>query len=300
MTETADGIDTPPRPLFSPATVRELLERHGLRPSKSLGQNFLVDGNILAAIVRAGLQDTGVIGGTGVLSSSNSATPATVYEIGPGLGVLTQALARALAVVGGRVIAIEKDQKLAPVLAETLAGLDNVELVLADALEYPFADAPAGSVLVANLPYYVSSAIVTRLLQSGRFRALTFLVQREVAERLAAPVGSDGYGFLSALVAFYGRAERVRDVPKNAFFPVPDVTSSVARIWLDGRSPAPATIKVLEAALHHRRKTLKNNLLLAGYEANAIANALEATGLSDSIRGEVVALADLVKLGELL
>ncbi|HWG84493.1 MAG TPA: rRNA adenine N-6-methyltransferase family protein, partial [Deinococcales bacterium] len=131
-------------PLHSPRVVRELLERHGLKPTRSLGQNFLVDGNILSIIVEAG----------GALAGRD------VYEVGPGLGVLT----RALAETGARVTSVEKDERLRPALAETLAGLDNARVVFADALEYPWEDAPAGSRFVGNLPYYVSTAILTRLL----------------------------------------------------------------------------------------------------------------------------------------
>ena len=248
--------ETETQTLYSPRVVRELLERHGLRPTKSLGQNFLIDGNILRFMVEAG----------GAMAGAN------VYEVGPGLGVLTKALAE----TGANVISVEKDERLQPVLEETLAGLSNVRVVFKDALEFPWHHAPEGSLLVANLPYYISSAIIAKILEGGRFSRLTFLVQREVALRLEAQPGEDGYGFLSALVALYGRAERVFDVPKGAFFPAPEVTSSVARIHVTpGLRPAPGVIRVLEAALHHRRKTLRNNLSLAGYAPELIVRALE-------------------------
>jgi 16S rRNA (adenine1518-N6/adenine1519-N6)-dimethyltransferase len=155
--------------------------------------------------------------------------------------------------------------------------------------------------LVANLPYYISTAILQQLLSSGRFCQLTFLVQREVALRLEASPGDDHYGFLSALVALYGRAERLRDVSKGAFFPAPDVVSSIARIRIDpGHRPLSGVIRVLEAALHHRRKTLRNNLLLAGYAPEIVVSALEHACLEPELRGEVVALDDLVRLAEIL
>jgi 16S rRNA (adenine1518-N6/adenine1519-N6)-dimethyltransferase len=268
-------------PLYSPRVVRALLERHGLKPTRSLGQNFLVDGNVLERIVEAGGARSGRV----------------VYEVGPGLGVLTRALAQ----TGASVTAVEKDERLRPVLEETLSGLDNVRLVFGDALDYHWEEIPHGSLLVANLPYYVSTAILTRLLESGRFERLTVLVQREVADRITAPVGSDAYGFLSAVTALYGRAEKVRDVPKGAFWPPPDVTSSVVRITPEpGRSPAEGVMKVLEAALHHRRKTIRNNLLLAGYPPEKVVPALEQAGIAPETRGETVPLEALERLAQAL
>ena len=280
--EHQDGTGpAPDGPLFSPRVVRELLARHGLRPTKSLGQNFLVDGNTLRAIVEAG--------GVGAGSS--------VYEIGPGLGVLT----RALAETGASVTSVEKDERLRPALEETLAGCGNVRLVFRDALEFPWRHVPEGSLLVANLPYYISTALISRVLESGRFSRLTVLVQREVADRLAAKPGGDGYGFLSAIVALYGRAERLRDVPKGAFYPAPDVTSSVVRVQVTpGASVDPGVVRILGAALHHRRKTLRNNLLLAGYAPELADAAIAGAGLSPEVRGEAVPLAGIVRLAALL
>jgi 16S rRNA (adenine1518-N6/adenine1519-N6)-dimethyltransferase len=291
------AADLSNEPLYSPRVVRALLARHGLRPTKSLGQNFLIDGNVLRHIVHVGLEQAGPeqAGLEGVPSMPNA--PINVYEVGPGLGVLT----RALAETGANVISIEKDEHLRAVLETTLEGLANVRLVFKDALEFPWHHAPEGSLLVANLPYYISSAIIAKILEGGRFSCLTFLVQREVALRLEAQPGEDGYGFLSALVALYGRAERVFDVPKGAFFPAPDVTSSVARIHVTpGLRPAPGVIRVLEVALHHRRKTLRNNLSLAGYAPELIVRALEVAGLEPSVRAEDVPLAAIQALATVL
>jgi 16S rRNA (adenine1518-N6/adenine1519-N6)-dimethyltransferase len=297
-------LETVTDALYSPRVVRELLGRHGLRPTKSLGQNFLVDGNTLRYIVEAGLASGAAAGlasnaaaGSSEAGSGDARADAGVYEVGPGLGVLTRALAQ----TGAKVTTIEKDERLKPVLEETLAGLDNVRVVFKDALEFPWQHVPEGSVLVANLPYYISTAILQQLLESGRFRQLTFLVQREVALRLEAKPGDEHYGFLSALVALYGHAERLRDVSKGAFFPPPDVVSSIVRIHVDpGCRPSPGVIRVLEAVLHHRRKTLRNNLLLAGYAPQLVVSALEHAQLEPEIRGEVVALDDLVRLAEML
>jgi 16S rRNA (adenine1518-N6/adenine1519-N6)-dimethyltransferase len=279
--ELAEDLSS--EPLYSPRVVRALLAKHGLRPTKSLGQNFLIDGNVLRNIVQVGLE--------------GAADKPNVYEVGPGLGVLT----RALAETGANVISVEKDEHLRGVLETTLKGIPNVRVIFKDALEFPWQHAPEGSVLVANLPYYISSAIIAKILEGGRFSRLTFLVQREVALRLEAQPGEDGYGFLSALVALYGRAERVFDVPKGAFFPAPDITSSVARIHVTpGLRPAPGVVRVLEVALHHRRKTLRNNLALAGYAPELIVRALEVAGLEPSVRAEDVPLAAIQALASVL
>jgi 16S rRNA (adenine1518-N6/adenine1519-N6)-dimethyltransferase len=281
------AADLSSEPLYSPRVVRALLARHGLRPTKSLGQNFLIDGNVLRHIVHVGLEQ---------VELEQSSVP-NVYEVGPGLGVLT----RALAETGANVISVEKDEHLRGVLETTLEGIPNVRVVFKDALEFPWHHAPEGSLLVANLPYYISSAIIAKILEGGRFLRLTFLVQREVALRLEAQPGEDGYGFLSALVALYGRAERVFDVPKGAFFPAPDVTSSVARIHVTpGLRPAPGVIRVLEVALHHRRKTLRNNLSLAGYTPELIVQALRVADLEPSVRAEDVPLAAIQALAAVL
>ncbi|MBC7646675.1 MAG: 16S rRNA (adenine(1518)-N(6)/adenine(1519)-N(6))-dimethyltransferase RsmA [Pseudopedobacter sp.] len=267
--------DLPLGPLYSPRVVSALLEKHGLRPTKSFGQNFLIDGNILRQIVEAGEVGPGD----------------TVYEVGPGLGVLT----RALAETGAQVTALEKDEHLKNVLAETLEGL-NLKVVWGDALEFDWAGAPQGSILVANLPYYISTAILSRIMGSGRFARATFLVQREVAERLIAAPGTENYGFLSALTGLYGKAKIVRNVPKTAFLPAPDVTSSIVRVDFSGSLPEPGLLKLLEASLAYRRKTLKNNLEKAGYPLENLNVALEHLKLSPSVRGEALSLEQLQTL----
>lgn len=275
---TDDAAERPEReegPLYSPRVVRDLLARHGLRPTKSLGQNFLVDGNILRFIAEAGGATPGV----------------TVLEVGPGLGVLT----RELASLGARVVTLEKDERLRPVLAETLAGTD-VEVVWGDALKFDYASLPEGSRVVANLPYYISTALLSRFMASGRFASATVLVQREVAERLSAKPGEDGYGFMSALAALHGTVRLLRDVPKGAFFPAPDVTSSVVRLDFTGQKPDGALVRFLEAALHHRRKTLRNNLRMAGFDPAALDAALAGVGLREDVRAEDVPLSEMRSL----
>lgn len=274
-------LSTVTLPLYSPARVKELLERYNLRPTKSFGQNFLIDGNALRFIVE----------------SSGAHSGSSVVEVGPGLGVLTAGLAQ----TGAAVIALEKDRKLEAVLTETLGGLENVKLIFTDALEWDYSVLAPNSLLCANLPYYISTALLTKFLESGRFSLLTVLVQREVADRLESKPGDDGYGFLSALIAFYGSASRLRDVSKNAFYPAPDVTSSVVQIIVTpNAAPRLGTIKVLGAVLGHRRKTLRNNLKLAGYSDSLIREALLNAQLEPGVRGEVVALEALVALSDVL
>lgn len=264
-------------PLYSPRTVHELLARYGLRPTKSLGQNFLIDGNTLRLIAEVGGAQAG----------------ANILEVGPGLGVLTYELARR----GANVTTLEKDERLRGVLGETLAG-QNVNIVWGDALDYDYAALPAGTRVIANLPYYISTALLTRFMGSSSIVSATVLVQREVAQRLSAKPSEDGYGFLSAMVALHGSARLVRDVAKGAFFPPPDVTSSIVRLDFDGSRPSPDLVHFLEVALHHRRKTLRNNLRLVGYAPEAIDAALEACGLSPNVRAEDIALSDMQRLSE--
>ena len=279
MTDLPDLPTTQALKLYSPRTVRELLERHGLRPTKSLGQNFLIDGNILRLIAEAGGADRGV----------------NVLEVGPGLGVLTRELAER----GATVTALEKDERLKGVLAETLADLD-VNLVWGDALDYDYASVPVGTRVIANLPYYISTALLTRFMKSGNIVSATVLVQREVAERLGSQPGQDGYGYLSALVSLHGKARLLRDVPKGAFFPAPDVTSSVVRLDFTGEQPPQGLVLLLEQALHHRRKTLRNNLRMAGHDQEQLDAALAGAGLPDAVRAEDVPLMAMRELYRLL
>ncbi len=268
-------------PLYSPARVKELLEKYGLRATKSLGQNFLIDGNALRFMVEA----------------SGTTAYSDVLEVGPGLGVLTHGLAE----TGARVTALEKDTRLEAVLTETLADVPNAKVIFTDALEWDYSQLPNNSILCANLPYYISTALITKFLESQKFSQLTFLVQREVAERLEAAPGQDGYGFLGAVVSLYGSAKRLRDVSKNSFYPIPDVVSSIAQISVrSGAKPAKGMIQVLEAALHHRRKTIRNNLRLAKYSDEQIEAALLHAKLEPAARGEDIPLEQIALLAATL
>ncbi len=246
--------------------LRALLARHRLRLSKGLGQHFLVDKNLLSAIVRA----------AGVRPGDR------VYEVGPGAGALTRALLEA----GAQVTAIEKDRRLLPLLAEVTGG--RAELVVADALDYPWEAVPEGSVFVANLPYNVATPLLLRLLAAGRFRRLVVMVQREVADRLVAGPGGKDYGPLALKVQELAEVEKLRDVPPSVFFPPPRVTSAIVRLTPRGARPDPGYFRFLEAAFRHRRKTLRKNLEAAGYDRAAVEAALRAVGLDPRVRPEAV------------
>ena len=262
--------------LYSPSTVRDLLTRYGLRADKSFGQNFLVDANALGAIVEAA-----------GLSPDN-----TVLEIGPGLGVLT----RELALRAKEVVSVELDARLLPALEETLAGVDNVTLVHGDGLTFDLQALPEGSLLVANLPYNVATPILVRALESGRFERLVFLVQKEVAQRLRAAPGESAYGALSLIVAHFAAAEIVRDVKPSTFFPPPEVTSSVVRLEVTNTQSDPETFALIHHAFRHRRKTLKKNLLMAGFDKARVEGALAALGLDPRVRAEVLDIAQFTAL----
>ena len=257
------------------------MTRYGLRADKGFGQNFLVDASALAAIV-----------GAAELTEAD-----TVLEVGPGLGVLT----RELAAKAGRVVSVELDTRLLPVLAETLAGSENIELVYGDGLTFDLSQLPENSLFVANLPYNVGTPILVRALESGRFKRLVFLVQKEVAQRLTARPSTPAYGALSLVAQHYGSVRSVRDVKPSSFAPPPTVTSSVVRLEVrPDAEPDPALFRLVHQAFAHRRKTLKKNLLMAGYSAVRVAEALEQLSLDPRVRAEALDLETFYKLQEML
>jgi 16S rRNA (adenine1518-N6/adenine1519-N6)-dimethyltransferase len=275
------------RKLTARGRVGTLLREHGLSADKGFGQNFLVDEAALRAIVGAADIEPGT----------------AVFEVGPGLGVLTRALAERGAVV----VSVELDRRLLPPLHETLAdfldrsGPGSVRLVHGDATTFDLETLPPGGSLVANLPYNVATAVVTRALASRRFRRLVFLVQREVAERMVARPSTPAYGALSLLVAHYGRARIVRDVPPGAFLPPPKVTSSIVRIDVDeGATPDPQLFTLIHQGFAHRRKTLLRNLVYAGYDKAVTADALARLGLDARVRAEALDLETFRRLRDAL
>ncbi|MCL6478794.1 MAG: 16S rRNA (adenine(1518)-N(6)/adenine(1519)-N(6))-dimethyltransferase RsmA [Peptococcaceae bacterium] len=278
--------------LTSPAAVKKLLESYNFRCRKRMGQNFLVDANIVNKIISAALLDE----------------KDTVVEIGPGLGVIT----RAAAVKAGSVVALELDRGLLPILEETLKDLNNVSIVAGDAMEADL-DAIVGSAgagcngpykLIANLPYYITTPLITRLLTS-RFNISLYviMVQQEVAERIAALPGGKEYGALSVAVQYYTEARYLFRVPSTVFYPRPEVDSAVVRLL---RRPKPAVkvpdedlfFKVVRGSFGQRRKTLLNSLSTAfdNIPREKLGKLLEAAGIDPGRRGETLSIAEFAQI----
>ncbi len=247
--------------------LRALLARHGLSPRKALGQHFLVDKNLFSYIVRAARVRPGE----------------PVFEVGPGPGGLSLSLVEA----GADLTAIERDKRLAPLLKEVLG--DRARLVFTDALHYPWEEVPAGSLFVANLPYNIGTPLVLRLLESGRFRDLLVMLQREVVDRFTAQPGGKDYGPIALKVQELARVEKLRDVPPSVFYPPPEVTSALVRLTPKGIPPDPGYFRFLDAAFRTRRKTLRRNLEAAGYDRRRVEAALSELGLDPKVRAEALA-----------
>lgn len=273
--------------------IRNVLGRHGFRFSKSLGQNFLT-----ASWVPAQIADS-----CGVDQDS------CALEVGPGMGCLTEQLSKR----ADKVCAIELDRNLFPVLEETLAGRDNIEIVQGDVLkcdlagicQEKFGDAPVYA--CANLPYYITTPAITALLDANLFRAITVMVQKEVAQRICAPAGSPDYSAFSVYIAYYADAEILFDVPRDCFVPQPKVDSAVVRLIPRGKPPVPVCneklfFTLVKAAFGQRRKTLANALQSAlgnTLGKAGIVQLITDCGFDARVRGEKLSLADYAKLTEL-
>lgn len=271
--------------------IRSLLVSHGFRFSKSMGQNFLTAAWVPEDIAEAAQLD----GNTGVL------------EVGPGIGCLTEQLA----VRAGKVVAVELDNALRPVLKQTLAGKDNVEIIFGDVLKQDIKGLVSEKmqglrpVVCANLPYNVTSPLITAFLEAECFDSVTVMIQREVAKRICAKPATADYGAFTVLVNWYAEPEMLFDVPPSCFIPQPKVTSSVIR--LKTRSEPPVKVKdkalffrVVRAAFGMRRKTLTNALSANFNELNKadIENLLTACGFDPKIRGEVLPIGDFAAISD--
>lgn len=275
-------------------TIKSIMTAHGLTFRREFGQNFLTRREVVEEIADRCCDDEN----------------ATILEIGPGIGVLTQELAMRYR----RVIAIEIDRGLIPVLRGTLGEFDNVELINADVMDVDLstllADAFAeGTVSVcANLPYYITTPILMKLLESGLpFSTITVMVQAEVAQRLCAKAGSSDYGAITAVLGYYGNAERLFTVPAGYFVPAPKVNSAVVRIdlWRDRPcKPLDEAVffRTVKGAFEQRRKTLVNALSSAFPELGkaAIGDAIVACGHRADIRGEKLDVAQFCALADRL
>lgn len=269
--------------------IKTILLKHGFTFKKQYGQNFLTDGNLLDAIVR----DGGVGADT------------TVLEIGAGAGALT----RALSAQAKKVVALEIDKSLQPVLAETLAGCENVEVVFRDFMkaDLPALEAELGSYrVVANLPYYVTTPVLMRFLEEAKAcEGVTVMVQEEVAARFTAKAGTPDYGAVTAAIALRGEAQITRKVPRTMFYPRPNVDSAVVRIDFEaGRIPVrseSAYRTAVRCAFLSRRKTLENNLVNAFRISREQAKkVLHEAGIADMVRGETLPPEVLARLADVL
>jgi 16S rRNA (adenine1518-N6/adenine1519-N6)-dimethyltransferase len=274
--------------LLGPADIRRLAESLGIRPTKRLGQNFVVDANTVRRIVR-----------TAELQSGD-----TVLEIGPGLGSLTLGLLSAAA----HVVAVEVDRVLAGALAGTVhdrvpALDDRLTVVQADALQVRDLPGPAPTALVANLPYNVAVPVVLRMLElvPSLKRGLV-MVQAEVADRIAAAPGSRLYGVPSVKVAWWAHAARAGSVPRTVFWPVPNVDSALVRLVRrdppETTAPREDVFAVVDAAFAQRRKSLRS--ALAGWAGSTTAadTLLRAAGVDPTLRGEALDVAAFARLAE--
>ena len=279
--------------LYAPSTIREIRDRFGFRFSKSLGQNFLTDKNIIDQI----LEGSGITGDD------------LVIEIGPGIGVITREAAQ----MAHKVIAIEIDTNLIPILNWTLGDLENVEIVNQDVLKTQLNDLiakesfPGVVRVVGNLPYYITTPIIMKLLEDQVPAAsITVMMQKEVADRLTAKPGTKDFGAISLMVEYFAEAKEIVKVPRTVFVPQPKVDSTVLR--LDIRDEKPVKVedeeflfKVIKAGFGQRRKTLSNALsVLKGYDKATILRCLEEAGIDPVRRGETLSLEEYARLSDVL
>jgi len=287
----------------SPVVVKELISRHGFRIKKSLGQNFLIDGNIIRKIVDA----------------VEPSLADTVVEIGPGLGALT----RSLSARAGQVLAVEIDRNLIPVLEETMAGFDNVYIVESDALKTDFdclvkaerghtdsGTAADGVVprykVAANLPYYITTPLIMHLLEKhSSINRIVVMVQEEVARRITARPDTPEYGALTVAVNFYARTKMVFRVPRTVFIPRPEVDSAVVRLEVRDAPAVPVKDKkvffaLVRAGFQQRRKTLLNAVGVTDKRLSKEMwlGVFQQADIDPGRRGETLSIEEFARLAD--
>lgn len=278
--------------LSSPAVVNRIRDRFDLKPSKSLGQNFITDGNIVRKIVD----------GAGITEED------LVIEIGPGIGVLTSALAERAAFVA----AVELDKRLIPVLEETLMEYSNVRVINADILKtdlkqlvrtYREEGLFTGKVrVIGNLPYYITTPIIMKLLEEQvPADSITVMMQKEVADRIRSAPGSRTYGAISVAVQYYCRVDKITDVPKEAFIPRPKVASTVLNLEpLEERievADEKIFLRCVKAGFAQRRKTLLNSLAAgSGMDKDHVRKILETAGIDPGRRAETLTVEEFGRI----
>ena len=281
--------------LGNPKNTIEIIQKYEFMFQKKFGQNFLIDTHVLEKIISA----------AGITKND------CVLEIGPGIGTMTQYLAEN----AGHVVAVEIDRNLIPILKETLADYDNVTVINEDILRVDIkalAEEYNGGKpikVVANLPYYITTPIIMGLFESGvPIDNITVMVQKEVADRMKEGPGSKDYGALSLAVQYYAEPEIVANVPPNCFIPRPNVGSAVIRLTRHKEMPVDVKdsalmFKIIRASFNQRRKTLQNGLGNAPelpYTKEQIAAAIAEMGLTPTIRGEALSLAQFAQLSDIL
>lgn len=283
--------------IATPKRTKEILEKHGFSFKKSLGQNFLIDPNVL----------------TNIVSHGNLTKNVGVIEIGPGIGALTEHLARA----AGKVVAYEIDGRLLPVLEDTLSPYSNVTIIHQDVLEADLQGMIQEEladydeiVVVANLPYYVTTPIIMKfLLERIPITGMIIMMQKEVADRITASPGTKAYGSLSIAIQYYMDASVAMIVPKTVFVPQPNVESAVLQLTRKEQLPAEVKdedflFKVSKGSFVQRRKTILNNLqtsLPNGKEKKEIIlAALEEANIDPRRRGETLTIEEFARLSNAL
>lgn len=269
--------------------INDVLSRHGFRFSKTLGQNFLINPSVCPRMA----QECGADKNTGVL------------EIGAGIGVLTKELAER----AKKVVCVELDTRLLPVLDETLAPYDNIEIINADIMKINLAkliEEKFGGmkvVVCANLPYYITSPVITMLLESKiPIESITVMIQKEVADRLTSPVGSRDSGAVTVCVNYFSTPEKLFDVKKGSFMPMPKVDSAVIRLTVRKEPPVSVCdekkfFRLVKAAFSMRRKTALNSISAGlGIPKQTVEQALQSAGLALTVRAENLTLGDFAAI----
>lgn len=281
--------------LYSPSTIKEIRDRHNFKLSKSLGQNFITDRNVLEQIIEG----------------ADIGPEDLVIEIGPGIGVLTAEAAERAA----RVVAVEIDEKLIPILKETLGGFDNVRILNRDILKTDLKEiireeAEGGTFtgdvrVIGNLPYYITTPIIMKLLEEAVPAAsITIMMQKEVADRIRSGPGTKSYGAISVGVQYYCDVNKVASVPRDVFIPQPKVDSTVLNLVpLKEKRIQAADEKVffscVKAAFAQRRKTLLNSLSSAGgMEKDTVRRILENAGIDPGRRAETLTMEEFGRLAD--
>lgn len=283
------------RNLASPRVIKEILSEYEFRFSKSLGQNFLIDEGALA----------------GILSGADISEDDCVLEIGPGFGTLTQRLCGA----AKKVVCVEIDKTVIPILEENLKDFDNFEIINDDIMKIDvksLAEEKFGTENVkvaANLPYYITTPIIMMLLESKvKFKSITVMVQKEVAKRLCASEGTKDLGAISLAVQYFCSANYLFDVPNTSFMPPPKVTSTVVRLDLLDKPRVSVKkeemfFKTVKASFAQRRKTLLNALSNAGFSGFSkaeISEILKNIGIDEKRRGETLSIDEFARLADAL